>query len=249
MSDELTSIANYINDYAQAINKGFKSFMATLPVVTTSYIQNEVFKKLHKTAEPYMDAVQVNMAGDVLVVVIDKDSWLANAVENGVSGFDMKTSRLQSSKAKTSKDGFKYLSVPMGKEAGGSGGPSDKGKEIQQRINQVMNKPKFGMSQFKSLDNGQVAEMQQVFSENPNISIPGLYRTRSFNGAAEAKGSNKPFGLVLFRTMSDKPGSAPWMHPGIQAANILKDTNDWLDTHIPDMLMGYINHELDKVKF
>lgn len=68
-----------------------------------------VSQKLHSTKDQYIEAIKVEGS----VVVLDKKQFIISMVEDGVPQFDMKPKMLASSKAKTAKNGQKYLVVPL----------------------------------------------------------------------------------------------------------------------------------------
>lgn len=71
---------------------------------------------LHSTYREYVAGLQTPESlkktgrGESSVSLI---GWLPNAVENGLASFDMKPGFLKSSLAKTSKEGKRYLRIPM----------------------------------------------------------------------------------------------------------------------------------------
>lgn len=66
-------------------------------------------KKLYLSKDRYIDAITVQ--GNE--VDLDTSDFVVNMVENGVDAFDMKPGLLNSPKVKTSKNGEKYLVVPL----------------------------------------------------------------------------------------------------------------------------------------
>lgn len=66
-------------------------------------------QKLHSTKDKYIEAIKVENN----VVILDKEQFVVGMVEDGVPQFDMKPGLLASPKAKTAKNGQKYLVVPL----------------------------------------------------------------------------------------------------------------------------------------
>lgn len=237
--------------YVQAMRKGLDKFTGMLPILVEQKIHQLASEKLNSTRDAFLEAVKVDMTNYLLVVEIEEDDWLANAVESGADPFTMKDKHLRSPKAKRGKPGkdgksYRYMRIPIGKKAGGPGGSTNKSQEFQKKINQVMQKPSFGMSKFKSMIDGSVVESQQVLTNDPDMQ--GLYRTRSFDSAADMGQKRPTWNLIMFRTMSENPNSkSKWEHPGIKPANILQETEQWLLANGEQMLDTFIQNEVNKV--
>ena len=77
-------------------------------------VENKAISELNSTKEAYLDGVYLKRDGDASYSVgINKDNFLANAIEGGVSPYDMKVNLLSSPKAKTGKNGSKYIDIPI----------------------------------------------------------------------------------------------------------------------------------------
>ena len=245
---EIVKEIEYLTAYVQAVQSGLDKFQSMLPLLVKQEIKSQAKRKLNATFDQYMDSVKIKYSNFLLVVELDREDWLSNAVESGTGSFDLKNMLQTSKKTKTSKLGYKYMRIPMGKQKNGKPG-TDKGKEFQDKINQVLMKPKYGISKLKNLMSGQVVESQKILSDDP--SLQGFYRTRVFESAQEFHSGKKPtWGLVLFRTISENPASktgAKWIHPGIKPVHILRSTERWLDQSIPNLLNSFIEAEVKAI--
>jgi hypothetical protein len=176
---------------------------------------------------------------------------------------------LQGKNAKVSKEGYRYVHVPLSKQAGGKGGPSARSQEIQKRINEIMKRPSFRNERMLGTTNslhtklggrlvsgvfpgGQIIQTQQITSsKDPDIG--GLYRTRAFSNSEEfyqkqaSKKGMPKWNLVMFRTMSENPLAKHWMHPGIKGVNILKETESWLWGSVQRLVEENIKKELKQL--
>lgn len=242
---ELLEQLRKIKDTVVAIDKGVKRFAEVLPVLTKQHIATTAKRKLNSSADNYIDAISSEMKNYVLVVEIDRDNWLANAVESGADPFSIKEGLLRSSKAKVSKEGYRYMSVPMGKDPKREKMGTDKGQAIQNQIREIMLKPKFGNLMYRQNDDGSIWEYQNIVSED----LGGFYRTRLYQNQTEVSKKNPKWGYVMFRTASENPKSeSKWDHPGIQASNILRDTETWLHQAVPTLLENFIEQEISRIK-
>jgi hypothetical protein len=252
--DEFVKMAELTSNYVAAMRRGLDKFAGMLPILTEQHMSKLADDKLNSTRDTFMDAVKVSMNDWVLIVELDKDNWLANAVENGADPFNMKETHLKGPKvrwSKPNKEGisYKYLRVPIGKDPEAKPGGTDKSKKFQQKINEVMMKPQFGMKRLKSMMDGTVVESQQVMNSDPDLT--GLYRVRQFESpeAYHAKKSKPKWNLVLFRTISEKPFTrSEWQHPGIRPAGIFKETQTWLQVNADAMLSTFLENEIDKIE-
>jgi hypothetical protein len=243
MQDVLNAI-KYLQAYGLAVESGVERFVDALPILIRQNMDRRAKGKLHSTYNQYMNSVRVKNQDYLLVVELDPEDWLSNAVETGIESFDMKDKALQSPKAKISKKGTRYLRIPMGKKKDAHAG-TEKGQDFQSRVNEVLQKPKFGLSNLKIRPNGSVNETQKVLTSDPGLQ--GFYRTRVFENTQALQAPAKPkWNFVLFRTMSDNPEAvSKWIHPGIKAANIFKETERWINGNIDRILDDMIQSELD----
>lgn len=249
---EILKTIQYVQAYLQAIGDGLEKFTISVPYYVRQQINLEARRKLDSTAQHYKDAVSVRVVDSVLVVELDKDDWLANAVESGVGQFDMKKGLLASQKARRGKSGYKYIRIPMEKKKKAiDGTKSDKSEDFQAKINQVLMKPKVGLSKFKIMMDGKVAESQKITTDDP--ALQGFYRTRMHENAqaAYSKKSKGTWQYVLFRTISENPKSktgATWQHPGIKPVNIMRSTEAWIEQSLPALLDSFIETEVKAIE-
>lgn len=243
---DLLQLAEYIKNYSDALKRGVEKFSKSLPILTQQHISQEARQKLNDTREEYLAAVKSKFVGTVLLVELDRDSWIANAVETGIDGFDMKANHLRSPKARTGKNGYRYIRIPIGKKKGSPGGSTPKSQEFQQKINEVLDRPKFGMKRLKGLMDGSVVESQAVMTDEPMLK--GFYRVRQFETAqAYHSGRAKPaWQFVLFRTMTNNPAArSKWQHPGIKPVHIFRSTERWLESTVEGLAASFIQAEVD----
>lgn len=241
-----------IQNFGRAIQNGLEKSIQMLPILTRQHMETVAKRKLHSTLEPFMEGVSMYAENYVFVVELEKDNWLANAVEMGISGFDMKKGLLSSPKARIGKQGQRYLRVPMTKDPNRSAETmgTEKSQEYQKLIQHVMRKPKFSSSQIKSQHDGSVIEMQKLITDEPKLQ--GYYRGRKFSSASDFFSGNKKgknFQHVMFRVVSEFPSKtgATWEHPGIKPANIFKDVERDLPQLFETLLDGSIQSELQSL--
>jgi hypothetical protein len=251
--DDIVKIAQYTRDYVEGLRRGIDKFAGMLPILTEQHIRKLANERLNTTKDVFLDAVKTTMEDYILVVELDADDWLANAVESGADPFNMKETHLKSSKARLSKPkkggiSYRYMRIPIGKQKDDKGGSTDKSQNLQKKINEVMQKPNLGIKRLKVMMDGSVYESQKVLTSDPDLG--GLYQVRKYGGSEEFHSAkSKPrWNLVMFRTISENPLSkSQWNHPGIKPANIFKDTQAWLNANVDEMMETFIQNELSKI--
>jgi hypothetical protein len=266
---ELIQAVAFLQSYVAALSNALDNTVLMLPGLVRQHIETEARNKLTTSRDEYISALSVKMDNYVLIAELDEENWLACAVEKGASGWDMNQTHLKSSKAKVSKSGYRYLTIPIGKEVGGKAGPSKRSQDIQKKINEVMKRPTFKTDKLGGSVNrlhtklgglympgiypgGQIVQSQQIDTgSDPDIS--GLYRTRVFANSEEyyQKQSSKKgmpkWNLVMFRTMSENPLSKHWLHPGISGVHLLQTAEAWTWGIVERLLEENIKKELQKI--
>lgn len=148
--------------------------------------------------------------------------------------------------------GFKYKVIPMEKTKGYKPG-TEKGEEYQAKIEQALKDlPALGVGarKLKIMMGGKVIESQKINSLDPTLG--GFYRIREFASKEEYhSGKKKPkWQLMMFRVMSENPNQKDkWIHPGLQPAYLLRETETWIDNNFPKILENAIDQELKKAGF
>jgi hypothetical protein len=243
--EDLKNAIKVLQAYGKALEVALDRTVEYLPVATKQRIMGQAFKKLNTTAVEYITAVDVQLKGDVLLVEIDPDNWIANAVESGADPFNMKETHLNGPNTRISKKGFRYKIIPIGKDPNRKGPNTEKGQKYQKMVQDALKTPSFGRTFLNYLPNGKMAELQEVVSGNPMLS--GFYRTRVYDNAQDMKSNKKKWSYVLFRVMSENPASiSKWEHPGIKPQHFLKDTERWLHNNLTDVFEAFVAEEMDK---
>ena len=244
---ELIEMADKVQAYVNAVDTGFNKFLQVLPDMVKQHLKLLAQRNLNTTREAYVDAIRSEMSQYLLVVNLDQDSWLANAVEQGVGAFSLKDGHLKSPKARISKAGFRYMYIPLGITKSQTTTPDNQlALNFQQRIRDVLQRPKFGMKRLKQTIDGKVSTMEEVQVQDPDLS--GIYRVTTFASAqAYATGKKGTTQFLMFRTMSDKPGTSVWEHPGIAPKNLFRELNMFVGATAGKLLESMINDEIAKI--
>ena len=135
--------------------------------------------------------------------------------------------------------------IPLGKDKG-SASSNPKSQELRDKIRAVLVKPQYGGKKMRQNMDGSVSTTEAVISNDPDIK--GLHRVRQFSDATQAaSGQGGKTSFVLFRVMSEKPGTSMWDHPGIKPANAFRDLEIFIAQTAGPMMADMINAEIAKI--
>lgn len=182
-------------------------------------------KELHQTRAAYLQGLQVVEEGRLTnaLVLFGK---LNNMIESGASPFDIKTALLASTKAKTTKDGKKFIAVPFRLGVPGTIGDSTGFSGIMPRAVytafQKMRKTTGG----KYLSQGAVPKPFNV--SNTRATIASTPTTPAYNAYTHKKsiyagmsntGRKNHSQYHTFRMVSENSDPDAFIHPGFSARN------------------------------
>lgn len=173
---------------------------------------------------------------------------MANNVEFGMGSFDMKAVRpgwLGGGKSKTGKNGKKYVTIPFRHSTGNSPRFADTGKAAAVGLKAQLRTAvkNYGLDRMIKTGTGQVVE--GVAGRIPNNAtdvhpyLRGLTRTQTVT--AGSLGTRGQGTLTTFRRLSENSKPEAWIHPGIQAVNIMPEVEAWMDTQLDkviEMMLG-----------
>lgn len=173
-------------------------------------------------ADDFVESIQVlRLGGKSRQIRFEPKNERVRTIERGIKPFSIKDKMLSSSKAKISKDGHRYRTVPLSREAARP--PStDKDRAVRDKINEVVRGSKFSL-QFAGTN-------PETGRYEVRDKLKNLRRKRVFKDEAEYKQKKKPLSreYTIFRTMSSRPGTSEWFHPGSSGKNIVEQLDRWL---------------------
>ena len=197
-----------------------------------------------RQAESYKQEVSPD-GGMVIEIQLVGD--MPNNIEFGMGSFDMKSVRpgwLGGSKAKTGKDGKKYVTIPFRHSTSNSPRFADTGKAKADGLKGQLRAAvkTYGLDRMVRAGTGQVVEgvVARIPSKAPvHPYLQGLQRSQvQTAGSLGMRGSGQ---LHTFRRMSENSKPSAWIHPGIKAANILPEIESWMDgqlDNVIEMMLG-----------
>lgn len=218
--------------------------LAALPEIAEA-VRGEIValaqRSLTSTGAEYVQNVHLiqiplnagTLSGEATFATIVLTGWLANAVEHGWAGGDMKPGLLEGRNARVGKDGKRYNVVPFRHGTPGSSGRSfpamgsvhrshgmSKGdaEQLGKRIHKAAkglapttSHPDTGTSWGGQLEEGlapKLTNRSSGYQHKTDIFAGMVRKEKTYAGATQSS-------YLTFRAVSDNSDSAAWMHPGI----------------------------------
>lgn len=262
---DLGPIISMVKGFDGSVKRAMEEAARDLTVQTHAHIVEEVQAKLHSTREKYLDALSFKQVdADTWVIELGKDAMF---IEEGLKpNTDMLDGLLKSAKAKTAKDGSRYIVVPFEHKKGASAQtPAQttltdtiKSEMKKRKIpygkleNGPDGKPKTGLlHSFDIMKNpvktapgagsghGPIGQVKQGATGIPHLQGVRVYQTK-VKGADGRESTKKS--IVTFRIASSKmKGSGRWVHPGLEAKKFLDEAAEWalkeFETRIKDQIL------------
>lgn len=210
------------NDLANAV-------VSRLATSFAAHMEAGAKKKLRQTRQAFIDGIKISMLGGGKAQV-ELVGFLPNAVNTGLSPFDMKIGFGRSSKVKKKKDGGWYITIPFRLATPKA----------------VATSQIFSGRMPVSVHN--VAKRLRVGRGLPASSLPEGHRDRRFSKPIDDGRFGDPYqhkapiyqGITknvekgqetysTFRRVSDNSEGNSWIHTGIEARNIHLDAISQMD--------------------
>lgn len=145
------------------------------------------------------------------------------AVETGIQSFSIKEKML-AKKSKISSEGYRYRTIPITKKVGMDESESSmtlKEQASREKIREIVEGSKFSL-QFTASDKKTGAFHVKDRAQN-------LIRQRTYGSREEYANDQAPqkTKYIVFKTMSDKPGTSEWQHPGTSGKDVAGRVEKW----------------------
>lgn len=248
---DMSSVIGLAKTFEEKTRRAMSEAARDLATQAHAHIIEQVQSKLHSTREKYIEALRIeSVDNDTWVISLDKSAMF---IEEGMKpNTNMLEFLLKSPKAKTAKDGSRYLVVPFEHKKGPTQStPAQKTltdtikSEMKKRKipygsieNDANGKPKLGL--LHSFDimktpvksgagpgqgHGPIGQVRQ----GPT-GIPFLQGVRVYQSKVKDKSGNEHVkkSIMTFRVASSKhKGTGRWIHPGIQAKKFFDEAAKW----------------------
>ena len=240
---DTSSLATTLKEYAAEVEQDINKGVARLAAQTKAHVLMDAGAELSSpTFKTFSKSVGMDdISPGIWVVSIDeKGLWVEEGIEPNT---DMKPGLLKNA-TKTSKDGFKFRSIPFDK---GKGKASATNYEFQLR-EQVKSALKKEGIPFKKIEKGSDGKPLTGLLHKKDFGgeIPGKGNTPVLQGVSIyqtlTKSGNVRRDILTFRTVSGGPKSAgKWFHPGYAPKKFLDRAQAWAEkeweqTFIPEIL-------------
>jgi hypothetical protein len=248
---DLSTLLEAANELGPVANEAMQEAGRRLAAMTHAHIVEEAAKKLHTRREMFVEGLKhFQLDSNVFVVNLDaKVRW----IDDGMPSHSMLDDLLGSKKAKTAKDGSRYLVVPF---RHGPKGPTQmtpaektlldtiKGELKSRKIpygkveRHANGDPKLGLLHRLNINNapvktankpgqgkGPVGSVMQGPTGIPLLQGINIYQ-REVKDKQGKTGVRRD--IMTFRVASSKHyGQGRWDHPGIEGVRLLDEAYDW----------------------
>lgn len=222
--------------------------------------EQEVRRNLSSMRNRYIQNIVVIDEGKMKGAVV-LTGQLSNMIEDGSPPYDLKEGLLNSPKAKSKKDGGKYITVPFRLAAPTSIGESEvfSGK-IPEEIHATLKEKEANIAieggmRTEGLKESEMPDKYKAPTTRKTISIPKSKafeeykrKTSLFTGATRIEdavtGQSR---VVSFRRVSDKSDPDSWTHPGFSGLKLAEAALE--STDIPMVVDRSIDNFLAKIGF
>lgn len=250
-SVDASSVADLAESMEGKINKALQNAARDLSLMTHAHILEEAQSKLHSSREKYVQAMGINQVNEnVWVITLNKSAvW----IEDGMDRHSMVDDLLKSPKAKTAKNGSKYLVVPFQHNKGASQ-QTQAAKSLTDTLKSEMKKrdipygkiekhadgsPKLGLLHKFDIESkptkthhgvgqghGPIGAVKQGATGIPYLQGVRVYQKKLKDASTGREKVVK--NIMTFRVVSSKhAGTGRWVHPGVEAKNFFEEAARW----------------------
>lgn len=268
---DLGPIADMIKEFRPTVDQAMKDAARDLAAQTHAHILEEVQDKLHSTRQKYLDALHMEQ--------VEEDTWVisldtkAMFIEEGLPpNKDMLDGLLKSTKAKTAKDGSRYIVVPFQHNKGQTA-QTPAAKNLTDTVKAEMKKrkipygklemdsagkPKTGLlhsfdimkqplktAEGAGQGRGPIGSVKQGPTGIPLLQGIRVYQTATKDKAGKEKVTKS---IMTFRIASSKhKGQGRWIHPGLEAKRFFDEAAAWalkeFEERIRDQVLITVAHK------
>jgi len=236
---------------AKGLEIGIIKAMTASPLLIKQEFASQAKRKLNTSRDTYLAAIDIDIKGGVIIVELDPKNWLAQAVEDGASAFDLHKMLQTSQKVRISREGFRWLTIPMEKTKSSTLNPGTSvGQQLDQKIRNALNgKPRWTIPYTSQRPDGTVTSAETLITKDPELI--GLSRIRRYSSPEDPPRGKRPISsqFVLFRRMSENPRSKSygrWQHPGITERSLFPAVETWANTTLIKIIEKIMTNSVDK---
>jgi hypothetical protein len=250
---DVKDLLNLGTELSAASKKALNDAGKRLTAMTRAHIVEQANKRLHSRREMYIDALTHFQ--------VDENTWIisldarARWIEDGMKPHSMLDDLLRSKKAKTAKDGSKYMVVPFQHNKGPTQ-MTPAQKTLLATIKKELTTRKIPYGKTETNADGsaktgllhafdiKTAPLKSANSPGQGkgpvgqvmqgpTGIPLLKGVRIFQRETENKDGSKSVrrDIMTFRVASSKhKDQGRWEHPGLEGVKLMDEAYDWAKT-------------------
>jgi len=182
------------------------------------------------------DSFKVSKRSGATLYEIALIGEMPNNFEFGMNSFDMKAVRpgwLGGGKAKTAKEGHKYITIPFRHSTTSNARIDYSGRARRENLKQDLRRTvkRYGLDRMVRTGTGRGAppRMGPVRRVPRSAPVHPYLRALTRTQHVERKTGRSYGQLNTWRVMSEKSDAGSWMHPGIRPANLMEDVLRFVD--------------------
>lgn len=235
----------------KGLETGVVKALVAAPLLIRQEFETQSKRKLNTSRDDYLAALNIDLKGGVIIVELAAENWLAQAVEDGASAFDLHKMLQTSQKVKVSKKGHRFMTIPMGKTKSSTLKPGTSvGQALDQKIRDALSgKPRWTIPYTSQGADGTVTSAESMITKDPDLL--GLSRIRRYQNPEDVPKGKRPISsqFILFRKISENPLSKSygrWRHPGIEGRGLFPIVETWANTTLIQIIEKIIIDSVDK---
>jgi hypothetical protein len=193
---------------------------------------SDITKNMYKSAfNIQIERYGTSQTAAVISINFTTEDWVVAALEDGAAPFSIKEKMLDD-KSTISSEGYRYRRIPITnrlEKSSSENKPPSTEMEID-RLNTIIKSLKPKISRILKQPSGLDFKVVEDEFYAPGKETPILKRVRTFS----SKRTRIPRQTIYttFKTMSDKPGTSTWEHPGMVANYLVEHLEDWCKSRI-----------------
>jgi len=243
-----------------------QSLVSSIAAQFADKLQQQAQQQLHSTRNRYLRAIQTFSEGPGKAsVVLSLNDKLVRMIEEGKGPFDMKIGMLASPKAKTTKDGTRYLTIPFRWSTPGAVGESEVFSfKMPEEIHKIVKKKEFvipvvgggiksaGLTVQEIPDQYRAQTSRQPIMSSTGKTLFDAYAHKSNIYAGLSKYQDETTGqntYKSFRRVSENSDADAFIHPGIKEYNLFQRALDDMDINMKKNLEFSVDQTLAQMGF
>jgi len=241
-------------DQAHALQKELQVGVQALAASTHAHVLEEASKKLRSRHQTYTKATSLDrIADNVWAITLHKEAlW----IEDGMPAHSMIPALLASKKAKTARDGSKYMVVPF-EHAKGPTQQTTEAQSITAKLRAELKTRKIPYQKVERNPDGSPksgllhklnlgGEQRGATAHNAPWASPVLDGVRIYQHVIKGQNGKTSVrrDIMTFRVASSKHFGLKWNHPGLGGVHLIDDAFKWAGEHwekeiLPSIMARY----------